>query len=499
MRHRAALVAVIASLIGVSRLALGAPTPVVAAGQNEPIRADAGQADGGTPDSSDAGEADAGEADGGSADAGSTSDGGYWDETFAAALAVDAGAPDAPLVAAAEQLPSTPIVQQNAPSGDQGAAARPGNAPLDRSLRGFIPIPGTRAIFKVGGFGRLMVVSTSKEVTEQDQWVTSTIPVQGQPGYATGENFNINANQSRLNLEFRSPSPLGPVRVYYENDFSDTDDQSFVYNLRYFYVQAANVLLGWSDSLMVDVDAQAETLDLQGPNGAVKRKHALVRYFFLVQRNTDQLSYFAISVEEPDSQIPSSVPGARSVLPDVVAQWRIEGKNGHVQLSGVARDLGYQDPTTGIGQNVLGWAFSATGNLKLGDRDHFSAQLTYGHGVGYYIADTSSGTYDATLNSNGQLQAIPLFGGYVAYTHHWTDQFWSAASWGFLNLDDTAYSASLGPTALHGSDYVSLNFVCTLTRRTTIGVEGLYGHNQAINDAGGNAYRGILLLQYNFF
>jgi hypothetical protein len=449
-------------------------------------------------DGADAGGADAGLDGGEETDAGSALDGGYWKETFAAAEG-DAGPASTPLAVAAEELPATPIVAQDAPSGDQAAAARPGNAPLDRTLRGFIPIPGTRAMVKIGGFARVMLVSTSKAVPEQDQWVTSTIPVQGQPGYNTGENFNINGNQSRLNIEFRSPSPLGPVRAYYENDFSNTDDQSFVYNLRYFYVQAANVLGGWSDSLMVDVDAQAPTLDLQGPNGAVKRRHALVRWFFLVERGPDRIYYFAVSLEQPNSELPSSIPGARSVLPDAVLQWRIEGERGHIQLSALARDIGHQDPTTGVAQAVFGWAFSAAGNLKLWGKDRLAGQVTYGHGLGYYIADTSGGGYDAALNSDGQLEAIPLFGGYLAFTHYWTDQLWSAASWGFLNLDDGPFSASLGSNALHGSQYASLNLVLSLTRRFTLGIEGLYGHNWAVSGAAGNAYRGIFLFQYNFF
>jgi hypothetical protein len=350
----------------------------------------------------------------------------------------------------------------------------------------------------MGGFARLMLVSTSKAVAQQDQWVTSSIPVQGQPGYNTGENFNINGNQSRLNIEFRSPSPVGAIRAYYENDFSDTSNQSFVYNLRYFYVQAANVLAGWSDSLMVDVDSQADTLDLQGPNGAVKRKHALLRWFFLVLYHTDLITYFAVSLEEPTSELPSSIEGARSVAPDAVLQWRTEGPHGHYQVSGVVRDIGFQNPTTGVGQAVLGWAFTTSGNLNLG-RDHISGQVTYGHGLGYYIADTSGGGYDAALNASGQLTAIPLFGGYLAYTHHWTDMLWSAASAGFLTLDDQAYSTSLGTMALKWSQYTSLNLVLRVSRRLHVGVEGLYGHNQAISGAAGNAYRGIVLAQYNFF
>jgi hypothetical protein len=458
--------------------------------------------DGGTAlDPSDAGRPDAGDSDAGETDAGQNQDAGYWQETFAAATAQDAGPPAAPLAEAAAQLPTTPIFQQAAPSGDQVAVARPGNAPIDRSLRGFIPIPGTKSIVKIGGFVRLMFVSTSKAVGEQDKWVTSSIPVQGQTGYTSGEEFNVNANQSRLNLDFRSPSPLGSVRVYYENDFSNTDDQSFVYNIRYLYLQVANIFVGWGDSLAIDADARAETLDLQGPNGAFKKKHALARYFLLVTRANEQVTWVGVSLEQPGSDLPSSISGERSVLPDAVIASRLEGPRGHVQASAVVRDIGYENQSTGVGQQVLGWGLTITGDVVIaaGQGDHASVQVNYGRGIGAYVADTSSGGYDAALNSNGQLKPIPLFSGYLSYTHHWSDQFWSCASWGFLNLQDEAYSTSLGPTALHGSQYVSANFVWNPVHRLFIGLEGLYGHYQAINNAGGNAYRGMLMLQANFF
>jgi len=226
-----------------------------------------------------------------------------------------------------------PIQDFGAAASDQAAAPRPDNISLDPSGAGFILIPGTDAKVRLGGMVRLMLVSTSKAVGQQDQWFPSAIPVTGEPNDLSGEQFNVNANQSRLNLDFRVLTFAGALRAYYENDFSGTTDQSFVYHIRYFYVQVANVFAGWGDSTMVDVDAQAETLDLQGPNAAVKLKHAVARYTIVLKRRREIVTTLGFALEQPNSEIPSSVGQPRSVAPDAVVNWRLEGRHGHLQLS----------------------------------------------------------------------------------------------------------------------------------------------------------------------
>jgi hypothetical protein len=392
-----------------------------------------------------------------------------------------------------------PIQDYGAATSDQAAAPRPDNTPLVPGAKGFIAIPGTVATFKVGGFVRLMLVSTSKAVGQQDQWYPSTIPVSGQPGYVTDEVFNVNANQSRLNLDFRIPTLYEEVlRVYYENDFSGTTDQSFVYHLRYFYAQVANIFAGWGDSTMVDVDAAAETLDLQGPNAAVKLKHAQARYTFVIRKRREIVSTLAFALEDPDSQLPSSVGTPRSALPDAVLSWRLEGGPGHLQVSGLARWIGYQDTTTGHGQSVLGWALNVTGNLNLWGRDHLSAQIAYGEGAAAYFADTSGGGYDAALNQSGELKAVPILGTFAAVTHHWSEQFRSSLSYGYLTLYPNAAGVTLSATSFQRSQYASANVVWKPGPKFHIGVEGLYGYLHVISDSHGEAYRVLLNAQYDF-
>jgi DcaP outer membrane protein len=391
-----------------------------------------------------------------------------------------------------------PIQDHEAATSEQAAAPRPDNTPLDPAAKGFISIPGTEARLKLGGLVRLMLVSTSKAVGQQDQWFPSTIPVAGQSNSMSGEQFNVNANQSRLNLDFRVPTVAGDLRAYYENDFSGTTDQSFVYHIRYFYVQVANVLAGWTDSTLVDVDAAAETLDPQGPNAAVKLKHAVARYTVVLNRRRGSLSTIGFAFEQPGSEIPSSIGPPRSVAPDAVVSWRLEGRRGHLQLAGLARAIGYQNSTTGAGQTVFGWAVNLTGDLSVFGRDHLSAQIAYGHGAAAYFADTAGGGYDAALDATGQLTAVPILGTFAAYTHHWSAAFRSSVSYGYLALNPSSVGVSLATTSFQRSQYASANLIWKWGPRFFLGIEGLYGYLHVVSPDSGEAYRAQLNAQYNF-
>ena len=404
---------------------------------------------------------------------------------------------EAPASEEAPRPAGTLIRNREAPSGEQEAAPRPDNTPLTGTLTGFIAFPGTKVLFKPGGLVRLQLVSTSKAVGEQDKWVTSSIPVKGQSGYNTGEQFNANANQSRINLDVRATTPFGPLRVYYENDFSDTSGQSFAYHIRHFYVQVANFFAGYGNSTLVNVDAAAETLDLQGPNGAVKKRHAQARYTAVLARGSGSATTLAVSLEDPGSEVPSSLT-PRSAAPDGVVALRWEGRHGHIQLGGLARSIGYQDSSTGAGQAVFGWAVSLAGDLNLGARDHVSGQVAGGEGAGAYFADTAGGHYDAALTQGGQLRALPIIGGFAAFTHFWSDRWRSSVSYGYLALDDTAYAASLGAAAFQRSQYASANVLWTPSRHFFIGLEGLYGTNKVISGSAGEAWRMMLNAQYSF-
>ena len=161
-----------------------------------------------------------------------------------------------PTLVVEEERPETFIVDKQTPSPKQKLAPRPDNAtpapPASSTLpsaeAGFWTIPGTTIQVRFGGDVLGVFIVTSKLMGATEWFVTSSIPVSGQDFYNSGVQFTGTANQSDLNFEIRMPTPVGSLRVVYRNDFAQPSSPAFTYDLRDFYVQAANLLVGYTES-----------------------------------------------------------------------------------------------------------------------------------------------------------------------------------------------------------------------------------------------------------
>lgn len=392
------------------------------------------------------------------------------------------------------------VVDRNTRTPAPKLTPRIDNIPIEPVVTpNFIPIPGTKAVFQIGGDVTTVVTGTSKEFSPT-WWITSEIPVNGQPGFNSHYQLAFTANESDINFEFNVPSPLGALRVVYNNDFSQPSS-AFSYHLNYFYTQAGNLLFGFSDSVFADVDSYPSTLDYEGTNSLVFSRHAMVSYALPIDKKKSHQLFVKLSLEIPDSQISTGTSGtetSRQVVPDFGAQIRLEGGAGHVQLATILRVLGAQNTTTGSTQSAFGWGLNLTAGLNLWGGDYLSLGVAGGQGLAAYFNDTGGSGLDATFNSAGNLTALSILGVFVGYTHNWTSKWSSTGSYGFLTMDDTSYQASLGAGGFHQSQYASLNIVYHPWPKLLVGIEGLYGFHKTVNEATGDAWRGQLDLQYTF-
>src|SRR5205085_6493081 len=100
---------------------------------------------------------------------------------------------------------------------------------------------------------------------------------------------------------------------------------------------------------------------------------------------------------------------------------------------------------------------------------------------------------DAAFDHHGNLEAIPYFAGMFGYTHHWTDEVRSTASYGYVHLDNTA---SQEDTAYHLTHYGSLNVIWQIRKRLSIGAEGLYRFKETKDGSDGDVWRFTTALMY---
>jgi len=400
----------------------------------------------------------------------------------------------APEAAAEVTGPASPVTERGTLKDEQQAAPRPDNLTLDPKYRGFLRIPHTPVLIKFNAKPRVDMTYDNQNAGDDNRFITARIPVDGDPSKGGKPVFNINAKGSQLRIDVRAPEVAGSPRFYYENDFYGSGGGEFPYRIRHLYGEIYNVIVGQTYSVFEDPDIWPDTVDFEGPNSAIFARRPLLRY----QHRIGDEWQLNFGIEQPEAEVDtSSEPEAsgRNTAPDAGfnARWERSGV-GHVQFASIFRDIGVRDSTAG-NQDVFGWGLNLSGGFDTIGRDTLQTQLTYGEGLFRYCNDDFQNN-DAAFDSDGNLEAIPYFGGMLGYTHHWNDSFRSTLSYGYVHLDNTA---SQEGDAYHVTHYGSLNLMWQLRQRLSVGIEQLYGFKEAKDGSDGDVFRTQLGLVYSIF
>jgi hypothetical protein len=376
---------------------------------------------------------------------------------------------------------------------DQSTAPRPGNAPVDPAWKGFGHVPGTSLWFKLGGYAKVDGMFDYPTSGNPNEFVTASIPVSANGALYAARQFNLHAKQSRVNVDLRSPTKIGAIRVFYENDFfGDPTDPNLAYRVRHLYVQLANVTVGHTWSVFTDPDTVADTLDFSGPGSRAGIRQPQVRYTYSPIKEHFHL---ALGVEQPRADL-AQVPdtsSARNVAPDVAVNARWEWSRGHVQASGVGRLLALETDEAEMRRRAA-WGAKLSGSIVPVGRDSIVIEATVGNGVGRYVQDLNDG-YGAYVTDDGELRLIGFFGAYLSYKHYWVAHMTSSVTYGYAQV---APSEHLDPSAYHRTHYVQANFVWSPVSNLFIGAEQLWGRLVTQNGDFGSATRSQLSFKFAF-
>jgi hypothetical protein len=370
------------------------------------------------------------------------------------------------------------------------AASRADNtvSPTDPELKGFFAIPGTDTMIRLGGYAKLDAIADARAAGDQEQFVTSSIPV-GSPNRDTS-NFEVHAKQTRFSFEARRPTSHGNLRFYLENDFFGSSD-SYQFRLRHAYGQLGNTYAGYGYSTFMDADSLPDTLDFAGPGSAAYLLVAGMHHSFSMgEGNT-----LTLGAENPESELDKNGIEAVSVdrVPDLSLVARMERDWGHLQLGAVARSLGYD--AAGDKETTYGGGLSFSGSFTFAERELLLFGLLGGKGMSRYTADLTGSGLDAAIAADGDLKALPVYGGFVGYTHYWTQMWRSNLVYGQLYLDG---QDALAAEAFKRSRYGALNLIWSPAPSWTMGMELLYGQLEQQDGRSADTMRLQGSLQYNF-
>ncbi|MFZ3483340.1 DcaP family trimeric outer membrane transporter [Sphingomonas sp. 3-13AW] len=355
--------------------------------------------------------------------------------------------------------------------------------PNDPNLRGFITIPGTETRVKIGGFAKVNAIYDTGPAGNRDKFVTASIPV----GSRAGKNATIDASATRLSIDVRRPSSLGPLRFYLENDFYGGSG-SVGYRLRQAHGQVGNTYAGYGFSAFANADALPETLDDQGPGSVAFLRVASLRQIFKIGRGLSA----TLSLENPSSDITLPVGASdEEPMPDVVGALRAQGRWGNIQTAVVARKIGYT--LDGTEESRFAYGMTLSGLLQVRG-DFLMAGFTFGNGIARYINDLGGRGYDAVVAPDGTIHRLKAYGGYLGYTHHWSERWRSNLVGSVLVLGRDEY---LSPLAFRSGQYAAANLILQASPNFSAGVESLYGRHELQNGQSADVVRLQLSFKYD--
>ena len=404
--------------------------------------------------------------------------------------ALESAAPG-PAAASVQTAAPVPPAQETF-ARDRETVARVDNAPLDPALQGFVPIPGTLARVKIDGYAKLDTIVDSRPAGNPDRFIPSTIPV-GLTDAQETPSTTLHIRQTRLNLDFRSPTSIGSdLRTFAEIDFFGPD-APFDPRVRHFYGQLANFLVGQTWTTFTDPDAFPDSLDDDGSSVAIKLRQAQVRY---TQRlKSGQSLAFAIERPLVESRQITETGASYSPVPDVVVRYRFDASRGHVQAGSLFRTLGYRiaernTTTLGVGGNVAGSWKATWGDTVMG-------YAAFGRGIARYVENLAGSNSDLDLNDAGtDVAALPAFGAYAAYTHVWPKRLRSTGVFGYTRINTTESQLA---GAFFDSHYGLANLLWNPAGSLDLGIEYLFGTHAVKDGKSAQVSRIQFSAKYDFF
>ena len=358
------------------------------------------------------------------------------------------------------------------------------------SFPGSLPIPGTSAAIKIGGFVKMNVVESFDPIGTDDRFIVGSIPAPQQRG-SSGAALTV--SQSRLSIEMRDTTKYGPVRAFLEADFAGAGD---TFRLRHAFGQYKSFLIGKTWSTFMDARSRPEELDFEGINGQILMRQPQIRYFPKIGQDWHLL----LSAEDPGA----TIQGGRGIsqTPDLVASvQRTWFDRWHFKTSFLLRNLyGECDCLQSKSDSVRGWAFSAsgtTGVTRWNERDNLHLQLNYGEGYSHYVNDLNSVEVpDAIFDTEtGKLIPVPVFAMYIAFQKWWSPSMRSSFIYGYVNVDNKYIT---DPAAYDSTHRFTANFIWSPIARIDLGAEILIGSRTNENGDKGEAKQVQLSAKYRY-
>ena len=303
----------------------------------------------------------------------------------------------------------------------------------------------------------------------------------------------IGARQSRFGIEGEANTKVGHIRTYMEVDFASTT--SSFWRLRHAYAEWNYFKIGHTWSTFMDNASLPTTVEFEGPNSSLSKRHGLIRY----ERKYGEQSIVGVSIEAPVSDYFNP---ADSLLEgknkqgnfDLAGRYKHLQKWGHIQLAGIFRRIDYlNDDQIDV---LYGWGILLSSVYKLNEKNTFYTQYSLGESIANYYVGFSNRQLDAVYDPEADNMTRKFIqGGFLTYTHIFSPVWRFSATFGVSYLEVKEFEPA---ETFKSSRYLAVNIFYYPIETINIGLEYTAGSRTNKDDQTGQATRISMIAGFSF-
>jgi hypothetical protein len=303
----------------------------------------------------------------------------------------------------------------------------------------------------------------------------------------------IGARQSRVGVEGTANTKVGKIKAYIEVDFASATESYF--RLRHAYAEWNYVKLGYSYSTFMDNASLPQTVEFEGPNSSLSKRHGLMRY----ERKLKTQNIIGVSLESPKADyynpadtLISDVSDQRNL--DLAGRYKYFDKWGHVQVAGVLRKIDVLQQ--GKMEVKYGWGILLSSTVYIKEKHLINAQYSIGEGIAYYYVGFTGRQLDAVYNPNtGNMMLKGIYGGFVNYSYRYNPSLVFSVIGGISQMKCRDFESD---NTFKSSQYFGTNIFYNPIETISLGIEATAGTRKNLDNKKGNATRISMLAKFDF-
>jgi hypothetical protein len=316
--------------------------------------------------------------------------------------------------------------------------------------------------------------------------------------------------QSRLGVKGFIPTDVGEIKTIFEFELFGTgvDAGQTTFRLRHAWGELGQVGAGQTWSPFMDIDVFPNSIEYWGPNGMVFFRNVQLRW----TPWSDGDSRVAIALERPGAsadqgdfagRIELQDVRGRFPLPDLSAHYRHARGWGHVQISGIVRQMKWDDLNTDafdLSGDDTGWGLHLSSNVKIAGKHVARMSVVYGEGIQNYMNDAPVDV-GIELNLGNAVTpivgtALPLLGISAFLDLNWNANWTSTVGYSMLDIDNSNGQAD---NAFKTGQYALANLLYYPVPNVFLGPEIQWGKRENFRDGfDSDDFRIQFSAKYNF-